>query len=90
MLSHYSLRSDVVLWLIARAPELVATAPGRLRVSDAAPRCPDEKCGAKMLLRPGFWKCFLHGDEPVAVQVRPQYERAPAGDVLALARKAGR
>lgn len=87
-LSHYSLRSEVACWLIARAPEIVAAGPSTLYAHDRPPRCPrvvdGEPCGAPMRLRPGFWKCFLHGDEPVAIKVRPEYERAPEGDALRL------
>lgn len=89
-LAHYSLRSEIACWLMGRAPEIVAMQPGQLGTSDVPPKCPEmvgaSACGEPMRWRPGFWKCFLH-EEPVALRIVPDYERAPAGDVLAMLRQ---
>lgn len=86
-LNHYGLGNVVTTWLIAKAPELVAAGPTALYSHDRPPRCPFGDCGQSMKLRPGFWKCFMH-DPPITLRVRPEYERAPEGDVLAMLRRA--
>lgn len=90
-LNHYSLTNPVTCWLIGKAPEIVAAGPSSLYSHDRPPRCPrvvDEvagtKCGEAMKLRPGWWKCFMHGDEPEVIRVRPDYSPTLEGDVLAL------
>lgn len=67
--SHYGLTNPWTLWLLKRAPELVALRPSEFRAAKAAPACPDCRCF--MVPRPGGYACYRH--EP-PVRWRPALE----------------
>ena len=60
--SHYGLLNPWTLWLLRRAPELVALRPSELRAPKQALLCP--KCRYPMVARPGGYVCYHH-DPPV-------------------------
>ena len=87
-LGAYTIKNEWVAWLIGRAPELVAEPVSQTSQAEQPPACQKlmdgwRKCRQPMVLRPGYWTCFRHG-EPVRLKILPTYDRAPAGDVLSL------
>lgn len=88
-LARYSIINPWAGWLIGRAPELVAMEPTDLQQGDAAPECPRGGTWAqpkhRMVLRRGYYACYRHGEAEedwVKVTARPDYPRAPKGDVI--------
>jgi len=66
-LSTYGLLSPWTLWLLARAPELVAVRPSDLRRGVDVPHCPDRFCGMPMVKRAGSYACYRHS-EPIRLR----------------------
>jgi len=54
----YGLTGPWTGWLIGRAPHLVAEAASELTRPETPQRCPNQKCRAAMVRRPGAWKCY--------------------------------
>jgi hypothetical protein len=73
-LSHYGLLSPWSIWLLQRAPEVLALTPSELRAGlRPRPNCPS--CGQPMRQRPREWVCFYH-EPPVRAR-----EHLPVADV---------
>lgn len=80
-LGHWTLANPLVSWLLGRDPALLAKTPAELKAGQTAPTCPAGFVRHPMLWRPGWWKCWRHGDV-VEVRQELEIERAPRGDVL--------
>lgn len=83
VLGAFGLRSDMVVYLLNHAPELLNKSPAELRRGLTPARCPVKDCSAPMSLRmvPAegriptrlIWRCF----KPGHVGPAPQLELAP-------------
>ena len=82
-LGHWTLANPMVAWLMKRDPTLLAKTPAEFQAGHAPPACraDPEMMPHPMLWRPGWWKCWRHGDV-VEVRQELEIERAPPGDVL--------
>lgn len=67
-------------WLMSRAPHLAAEPAGFLMQREVAPVC--RQCPYRMVRRPGAWKCYRHGEEPVVVVINERFPRSPQVSVL--------
>ena len=80
-LGHWTLANPVAAWLVWRDPALLAKTPAEFQAGQRPPKCPAGMTPHVMLWRPGWWKCWRHGDV-AEVRQELEIERAPAGDVL--------
>ena len=70
-------------WLISRgAGHLMAEPAGFFQRAEIAPTCPIHQCSYRMVRRPGAWKCYRHGAEPVTIPVPERFPRSPQMRVL--------
>jgi hypothetical protein len=75
----YGMTGPWLAWLLNRAPHLVAEPASFLQRRQMAPNC---HCGYPMVARPGAWKCYRHGEEPVVLVVQERFPRSPQASVL--------
>lgn len=70
-------------WMMScGAGHLVAEPASFLQTREVAPMCPVFGCNNRMLRRPGVWKCYRHGEEPIVIVITEQFPRAPQVSVL--------
>ena len=83
----YGLTGPWTGWLIGRAPHLVAEAASELTRPETPQRCPNQKCRAAMVRRPGAWKCYRREEheETIAVLVPERFPHSPRLTPLELA-----
>ncbi len=70
-------------WMMSRgAGHLVAEPASFLQSREVAPECPRFPCPYRMVRRPGAWKCYRHGEEPVVTPIVERVPRSPRVKVL--------
>lgn len=73
-------------WLLGLESELLMSPATSFGIQVSSPLCPVYKWGEKrhgMVLRPGEWVCYRHGEDHVErKQIKPAIPKAPKLDVL--------